>query len=100
MPGFKQQISHAHVQALAVERLKNFAEVVKEKYANIATQSESNWQENTLTFFVVAMGLRIDGQLIVQDYLAVVEVKYPFAAALFAGRIEETITSHLREALH
>jgi hypothetical protein len=99
MPGFTQRVPHPHEKTLAIEKLKQFATIVNEKYGSLTSHSESNWQENRLFFFVVAMGLRIDGQLLVEDYAAEVEVKYPFAAALFAGRIEETIIQHLREAL-
>jgi hypothetical protein len=99
MPGFSKQIPHACTQEEALSRLQDFVAGVKRKYGELASEVQGEWVENMLDFSVTAMGLRIQGKLVVQTFLADIDVKYPFAAALFAGRIEETITRELQQVL-
>ena len=99
MPGFTRQITHTLTQEDAVGRLKGFVTGVEQKYGDLASEVSGEWAENMLHFKVVAMGFRIQGKLLVEAFIANIEVQYPFTAALFAGRIEETITRELKQAL-
>lgn len=99
MPGFSKQIAHACSREEALARLKDFVAGVKRKYGDLASEVSGEWAENVLDFNVLAMGIRIQGTLAVEEFLAFIEVKYPFAAAVFAGRIEETITRELQQTL-
>ena len=99
MPGFSKQIAHPRTQDDAVERVRDFVGGVKRKYGDLASEVTGEWVRNQLEFSVTALGMRVQGKLSLVDYLAHVEVKYPFAAAFFAGRIEDTITRELQEAL-
>jgi hypothetical protein len=45
------------------------------------------------------MGFTISGKLTVQDKLAKVEGQLPLAAAMFRGRIEESIKSEMQKEL-
>jgi hypothetical protein len=99
MPAFKHSVVHPYSQQQAVVRLSDFAQQAEAKYAGLVSSAGNEWTENRLTFFVVALGLRIQGVLHVHDQRADVEVEYPFAAAFFAGRLETTIKEQLAAAL-
>jgi Putative polyhydroxyalkanoic acid system protein (PHA_gran_rgn) len=100
MPGFSKSVAHTLTPAEAVERLQAFATNIAEKYRDLASEMHGEWRAQTLHFTVVAMGLRIQGQVAVQAELAELQVTYPFAASFFAGRIEETMVAELRQVLN
>ena len=99
MPGFTRQISHPYLRAEALARLGTFIAGVEKKYGAHATEIKQEWKENVLEFNVLAMGIRAQGKLTVEDYFVRIELHYPLIAALFGSRIEAGVVRELEQAL-
>lgn len=99
MPGFSTQVSHPLDQATAVEKLKGLLGGLQAKYKDVASDVQGAWTDNVLDFSLKVMGFAITGKVTVQDKLALVEGKLPLAAAMFRGRIEESIKGEMEKEL-
>jgi hypothetical protein len=82
-----------HVVALALMG------ALQHKYKDVASDIQGNWADNVLNFSLKVMGFTVSGKVTVQDKLAKVEGQLPLAAAMFRGRIEESIKSELQKEL-
>lgn len=100
MPGFKANFEHNLGKSVALEKLKSFSEEVRAKYGSQISEMEENWDDNgNLQFGFKALGLKISGNLAVDDQQAKIDGTIPFAAIAFRGKIEQEITAALANAL-
>jgi hypothetical protein len=99
MPGFKAEVAHGLGQAQAIERLKLFAEQMRERYQEEVSQISGAWKEHILDFSLTTFGMTINGTLTVEDAVARVAGQLPLAAAFFRGQIEQSIAAELQKAL-
>lgn len=99
MPGFSTEVPHQLGQQEATERLKGFLEKVQEKYKDQVKNLEGDWNEHTLTFSFRTFGFSISGTLTVEEELAKLDGKLPFAAVAFRGKIQEGIREQLEKTL-
>jgi hypothetical protein len=100
MPKFSTSVSHDLGREEALRRLKSFTDSIRAAYAEHLSEMEENWDDNgNLQFAFSAMGLKIDGLLIIEAELAMVDGQIPFAAVPFRGRIESEIKQQLEIAL-
>jgi hypothetical protein len=99
MPSFNTEVEHQLGQEEATQRLKNLLEQVREQYSDFVTELHGDWADNVLTFSLITYGFKIDGTLTVEDKLARLNGQLPFAATIFRGKIEQSITSELRREL-
>ena len=72
---------------------------MREQYGDFVTELEGDWNNNVLSFSLKTYGFKIDGTLTVEDQLARLHGNLPFAALVFRGKIEQSITGELRRIL-
>jgi hypothetical protein len=99
MPGFSVDVPHPLDQQAAVSKLAGLMGALQTKYKDVASDIQGNWAENVLNFSLKVMGFTVSGKVTVQDQLAKVEGQLPLAAAMFRGRIEESIKSEMQKEL-
>ncbi len=99
MPEFSTEIAHQLGKEQATEKLKTFLDKVSERYQDQVSELKGDWVDNVLTFALTTFGFTIDGVLTVEEDVARLEGKLPFAAAMFKGKIENSIASELEKAL-
>lgn len=100
MPGFKANFEHNLGKEVALERLRSFSDKVREKYGAQISDMEEKWDDDGNLFFgFKALGMKISGDLKVDDSNAEIDGKLPFAAIAFRGKIESEITGALKSAL-
>lgn len=99
MPSFSTQVSHSLDQQTAVHRLNGLMNGLQAKYKDVASDVQGTWTDNVLNFSLKVMGFTITGKVTVQDQVANVTGQLPLAAALFRGRIEESIKSEMEKEL-
>lgn len=100
MPSFSTQVPHPLDQQSAVAKLTGLMNALQTKYKDVASDVQGNWADNVLNFSLKVMGFTVSGKVTVQDQLAKVEGQLPLAAAMFRGRIEESIKSELQKELN
>ncbi len=99
MPSFKTEVPHALGQEAAVTRLKGFLAKVEAVYKDQISDMEGDWSDNVLTFAFKSFGFKISGILTVEENLAKIDGTLPFAAAMFRGKIESSISEQMEKAL-
>ncbi|QDU29999.1 Putative polyhydroxyalkanoic acid system protein (PHA_gran_rgn) [Anatilimnocola aggregata] len=99
MPSLKIKVPHALQVAEAVKRLQTFLDEVRRDHADRVSNVQGVWQDDTLAFGFTAMGMKIDGTLVVYQEEVLVSGNLPFAASLFRGQIEQTIRGELEKLL-
>lgn len=99
MPSLSVQVPHQLPVAEAVTRLQNFLEEVRRDHADRVSNVQGEWQAEKLKFGFTAMGMQINGDLVVGDSDVRVSGNLPFAASLFRGTIESTIRGELEKLL-
>jgi hypothetical protein len=99
MPSLAVQVPHELPVTDAVTRLQNFLEEVRRDHGDRVSNVRGEWSEETLQFGFVAMGMQINGHLVVSEVDVRVSGNLPFAAVLFRGTIEQTIRTELEKLL-
>jgi hypothetical protein len=99
MPSFSTTVSHSLDQQSAVDRLKGLMGGLQAKYKDVASDVQGTWTDNVLNFSLKVMGFSITGSVTVLDRVANVAGQLPLAAAMFRGRIEESIKSEMEKEL-
>ena len=99
MPSFKTEVPHKLGKEKAVEKLHSFLDGVAEKYKDQVSKMEGNWSDNVLDFALTTFGFSISGTLTVEEDVAKLDGKLPFAAVAFRGKIEKGIAAELERAL-
>lgn len=99
MPSLAVQVSHELPISDAIARLQNFLEEVRRDHGDRVSNVRGEWTDETLQFGFVAMGMQINGHLVVSTQEVSVNGNLPFAAALFRGMIEQTIRTELEKLL-
>ncbi len=99
MPSFSTQVPHPLDQQTAVSKLTGLMNAMQAKYKDVASNVQGTWADNVLNFSLKVMGFTIQGKVTVEDKVAHVEGKLPLAAAMFRGRIEESIKTEMEKEL-
>lgn len=99
MPSFNTEVAHQLGKEKAVERLSSFLDSVAEKYKDQVSKMDGTWSDNVLDFSLTTFGFTITGKLTVEDEVARLDGKLPFAAVAFRGKIEKGISTELERAL-
>ncbi len=99
MPSFKAEVSHQLGQAAATERLKGFADKIRERYKDQVSNMQESWGDNSLEFSFKTLGLSIKGKINIEDTVVKLNGTLPFAALPFRGKIENSIKDELAKAL-
>ena len=99
MASFRTEVSHQLGKEPATDRLKTFLDQVGERYKDQVSHLDGEWNDNVLTFALTTFGFKIDGVLTVEEEVATLEGKLPFAALAFRGKIEGGIAKEFERAL-
>ena len=99
MPAMQVSVPHEHGKEVATERLQRFSEMIKEHYGHKVHDVEDNWVEHALHFAFSTKGLKIKGNIKVEEHQVTLDGSLPFAAAVFRGRIEKEVRTALTRAL-
>jgi hypothetical protein len=100
MANYYVVVPHALGQEEALARLQRFLEDIERQYAPQVSDVRGEWEQNRLEFGFVASGLSIDGAMVVEHEVVEVSGPLPLIAAMFRGRIEQTIRDELARLLH
>ena len=99
MPSYHISVPHSLGLVTARTRLDKFLEDVRRDYAAYLGDVSGAWNDHCLDFRFHAAGLPISGKLAVEETSVQVSGQLPLAAALFRGRIEQTIRDELTKLL-
>lgn len=81
-------ISHSLGREAARQRLQGGVGKIRDKLGGFGMQLvEENWQGDTLTFGVAALGQSVNGRIEIEDALVRVEVMLPWMLAVFAEKL-------------
>jgi len=99
MPSYHVSVPHQLGREVARNRLEQFLEGVQHEYAAYISNVQGAWAGDQLQFSFTATGLAIRGTMQVEESAVQVSGPLPLAAALFRGRIEQTIRDELQKLL-
>jgi hypothetical protein len=99
MPGFSTEVPHTLGREQAIEKLKGFADRIREKYKDQVSSMTGEWKDNIYNFAITTYGFTISGNLTVEETLARLEASLPFAALAFKGKIEQSFAGEVKKAL-
>lgn len=100
MPSFGAEVTHTLGRDTATERLKGFADKLRDRYKHQVKNIEESWDEDgTLHFSFKTLGMTIKGAVAVEDERVKMDGNLPFAAIAFRGKIEKEIRSQLEKTL-
>jgi hypothetical protein len=99
MPSYQVSVPHQLGREAARKRVDHFLEGVQRDYAGQISNVQGAWAGDQLQFGLTAMGMAISGVMIVEESAVQVSGPLPLAAALFRGRIEQTIRDELQKLL-
>lgn len=95
MPKFNLTIPHNYSVEEAKSRLERFAESMQAKFQDQVSDLDQSWNENTLNFGFKTFGIKIAGEMTVEEEALKVTGDLPFAAAMFKGKIESEMKEQL-----
>lgn len=95
MPQFDVNVPHTLTKDEAHERLKGFSEKVREHYTDLVKDVHQEWEGETLHFGFKTLGVRIDGDLTVNDDAVRIKGELPFTAMMFKGKIESVLRDEI-----
>jgi putative polyhydroxyalkanoate system protein len=99
MPSMKLSVPHSHDKEVAAEKLKSFTVTIKEFYGDQVSDLRETWIGDSLQFGFSAKGLKVSGQVDVEDDQVKLDSKLPLAAMMFRGVIETKVREALDKAL-
>ena len=101
MPSFSTKVPHSLPKNDVVERLKGLLQKVRDKYGDQVKDLEEQWDEEagTLSFKFRTYGFNIKGDVAVDEENVALKGDLPFAAVMFKGRIEQTISEEIKRCL-
>lgn len=99
MSKMKVRVPHSLTIDDARQRLENFIGILKQEYGSNLDHIKEDWQGNQGTFSFKAMGMAVEGNIVVEPSEVYVEGDLPIAALPFKGKIESTIQDQLKTLL-
>ncbi len=99
MPAFTAEVPHSLGQQAARERLESFLQKISEKYKGQIGDLTGAWNDDVLNFAFSTYGIKISGNLAVQEDKVVMNGELPFSAMMFKGKIVGGIQDALENAL-
>lgn len=99
MPSFAVNVPNPLGKEQAAERLKGFLTKVRDRYQDQVKNLEESWEGDSLNFSFSSYGFTIKGLLVVEEEVIRINGDLPFAAMMFKGKIEQSITSELEKVL-
>ena len=95
VPKFKIDIPHSLDKEEVRSRLGHFTEALVAKSKDQVSDLSQSWSGDTLSFGFKTFGIKIAGDIHVQDDRLAVDGELPFSAMMFKGKIESEIKAQL-----
>ena len=86
---------HGVPKEQAIQDLKNLRPHLLSRFGNEVSDLRERWAENVLSMSFAARGFNVAGTLTVEDESLLLDVKLPWAARPFEGRIKKGIQETL-----
>lgn len=99
MSNFQTVVPHQLGKDQARVQLESVLPTLVSGFGDHVTDLRGDWKGDELHYGFTAVGMKIEGRLVVEDAAARVYCQLPFAAMLFRGRLEKEIHTHLGNAL-
>lgn len=100
MPKMKLSVPHTLDKTQAAARLKGYFEKLREYGGDRVSDLKEEWaDDHTLNFGFTTYGIRIEGQMAVQEKQVAIDATIPIAAMMFKGKIEQQTREQLEKAL-
>lgn len=99
MANFQTQVPHQLGKVQARTQLETVLPELVSGFGDSVSDLQGHWKGDELHYGFTAVGMRIEGRLVVEETAAHVYCQLPFAAMLFRGRLEKEIHTHLGNAL-
>ena len=99
MPKVTMAVPHGLGQDGALDRVKTYADKVRDKFADSVKDMQETWEENRCNFGFRTYGMDFAGSLTVLDSEVQVEGDLPFRAMMFKGRIQKEVETELGKLL-
>jgi hypothetical protein len=99
MPKIHFEIPHPLPAEEAKQRLQRFAEALQSKFQDNVNELDQSWNGNTLGFGFKTFGIKVAGQITVEDQRIVVDGELPVTAMMFKGKIESEMRQQLERLL-
>jgi hypothetical protein len=99
MPKIQVEENHTLGQKIALERIKNLLDSLKADFGQNISDLKENWNGSRGDFSFRAMGMKVEGQVMVGHDLVKLEGKIPLAALPFKSTIENTIREEIKKLL-
>jgi hypothetical protein len=89
------EVPHDLGKEEAGARLTGFLEKKRNEYGEHMGGLEADWTGEELTFAFSAAGMKVNGNMLVEDDCVRINAKLPIVAMMFKGKIEQTIRDEL-----
>lgn len=99
MPQFTMSVPHSEGKEATTERLKGYLQKVEEHYGGQVSNLQQTWTDNQLDFAFSTYGIKVDGNMVVDDEKVNVTCNLPLAAMMFKGKIESGLKEQLVKLL-
>ena len=99
VPKFNLEIPHQLGKDEAKSRLERFSDDLQATYKDHLSELEQSWSGDTLSFGFKTFGIRISGDMTVEEIRLLVSGDLPFSAMMFKGKIESEMRERLTKRL-
>ncbi len=99
MPSINVDVKHSLDKKEATERVKSLLNELRSKYGSMVQNLSENWNEHDADFSFKAMGMAVNGSLVVDESSFKMNGKIPLTAMPFKKTIEEKIRQEAEELL-
>jgi len=99
MPKLSMETPHELGREEATHRLKHGFSFVRSNFHGQLSDVSEQWDGNTLKFGFKAMGMKVSGNVTVEDSRVKLDADLPLAAVMFKGVIEQRLRKELDRLL-
>lgn len=99
MPKINFEIPHPLSNEDAKDRLQRFVESLESKFQDNVSDLQQSWEGDRLDFGFKTYGIKIAGNINVEDSRIAVDIDLPISAMMFKGKIESEIRKQLERLL-
>ena len=92
-------VTHGLGREEALRRLQSESDILKQAYGESVSDMKENWNDTTLDFSLVAYGMKVSGDIVVEPAEVATNIRLPLAAVMFKGMIEKRIREQLEKLL-
>jgi len=99
VPKINFEIPHPLSNEDAKDRLQRFVESLESKFQDNVSDLQQSWEGDRLDFGFKTYGIKIAGNINVEDSRIAVDIDLPISAMMFKGKIESEIRKQLERLL-